>query len=345
MNNEKSMETETVSFPLSKPGRPTERRLLFFVTLIFAAGLYVLFRNGLFSQKYNAVSFGIIISASFWVLHIFLTLRQEKGDEIFLPLACFLIVLGWLEIYRLSAEIAYRQMIWILIGEFAFILCILFIRNYRKLEDYKYLFLVGAIALEVLVSVFGVEVNGAKLWFDFGYFSVQPVEFIKIFLTIFLASYLRKNREMLIKPFVGKESGTVIRYYMLLLFLWGTAEISLIIQKDLGMALLLFGVFMGLFYVTTRRIYLITVGLGFFTGGSIILYHIFDHVKTRFDMWWNPWPEQAGRGFQIVQALYSFANGGIAGAGLGKGQPFFIPVVSTDFIFAALAEESVWSGC
>lgn len=326
------------NFPLFSKGRPTEARLLLLVTIVIFLGIEILRRTGHHPGKLNPFLTGGIIAASFWILHFFLVIHKEKGDELFLPLTAFLISLGWLEIFRLRPDNAEKQMLWILIGEGAFILWLVFLKDYRVLEDFKYLFLVGAVILQGAVAIFGSEVNGARLWFKFGFFSIQPVEFVKIFVTIFLVAYLKQNREILEKPLMGHGAG-LYKYFVPLFVLWGVAESVLIVQKDLGMALLLFGVFMGLFYVTTRNGKLTMVGFMVFFAASFLLFKVFHHVQVRIHNWWNPWASPEGDGYQMIQALYSLGNGGLLGAGLGKGMPYFIPAVHTDYIFVALSEE------
>jgi cell division protein FtsW (lipid II flippase) len=325
-------------FPVYRTGRPIERKLLFLVTLIFAAGIYLLLNSGISTGEHDPVLYGGIIVGSFWILHVFIIITRNKGDEFFLPVAAFLITMGWLSIFRIDPGLAQKQMYWIIIGETVFILWMQFMKDCRVLEDYKYLFLAAAVILQLMLGVFGVEVNGAKLWFRYNDMSIQPVEFIKIFLTIFLVSYLKQNREILERP-ISRENIPLVKYYILLFTLWGVAESTLVIQKDLGMALLLFGVFMGLFYISTRKWALTILGFILFLGGGYLLYSYFPHVRTRLDMWWNPWTDPSGGGYQLIQALYAMANGGITGTGLGRGQPGFVPEIHTDFIYVALAEE------
>jgi cell division protein FtsW (lipid II flippase) len=327
-----------VTFPVYRPGRSAERKLLLFVTLIFAAGTYLLLSSGLQVKNHNPVMYAAIIALSFWLLHAYLIFTGNTGDEFFLPLAAFLAIMGWLAILRLNPELAQKQMYWIITGQASFLLWMQFMKDPRTLEDYKYLFLAAAVVLQVIVAIFGVEVNGAKLWLRYNEMSFQPIEFIKIFLTIFLVSYLKQNREILEKP-IQKKNLPLIKYYILLFALWGFAESTLIIQKDLGMSLLLFGVFIGLFFVTTRKWTLTTLGIILFAGVGYLLYKHFPHVQTRLDMWWNPWLDPEGGGYQLIQGLYAMANGGITGTGLGFGQAYFVPEIHTDFIYVALAEE------
>lgn len=326
-------------FPIYQKSRPVERRLLFLVTCVFLLALYILNHSGLSLADYNPSPAGFIIILSFWLVHLFLVLRKEKGDELLLPLCAFLTTVGWIMVFRLNPRLAYKQMFWILSGEAALVAWMLLVKDFRTLEDYKYLFLVGAILIQAAVAIFGKEVNGARLWFDFKYFSFQPVEFVKISLTIFLASYLKQNREILDKPVSRQNIGLLFRYIIPLFILWGAAEGILTLQKDLGMALLLFGVFLGLFYVTTRKTALTLTGVGLFIGGAFFLYKHFPHVQVRFNSWLNPWAAPMGTGYQIIQALYALADGGLTGTGLGMGFPRLIPAVHTDYIFAALSEE------
>ncbi len=319
-------------------GRPVGTRLMLMVTAVILGGAGILDSVNPGVTAINPLIIASIIALSFWGVHFFLVIRKIPGDEYLLPLSTFLISLGWLEIFRLRPDDGIRQLYWILAGEALLVLWLVLVRDYRALEDYKYLFLVGAVLLQGAVAIFGHEVNGARLWFNFGFFSIQPVEFVKIFLTIFLVSYLKQNRSMLEKPLTGKGAG-LLRYYIPLFVLWGVAESVLIIQRDLGMALLLFGVFMGLMYIITRQGSLIALGFSMAAVSSVVFYNLFGHVRVRINNWWNPWASPEGWGYQIVQSLYALANGGILGAGLGRGEPYYIPAVHTDYIFVALCEE------
>ncbi len=342
---DKSGKRPTPQFPVFHKYRPDERKLLFIVTAVFLLAVYILHHSRISLAEFDPSIAGYIIIASFWVLHIFLILKKDKGDEILLPSVAFLIIMGWIIVFRLHPSLAYKQMAWILIGEGVFLAWMLMIKDYRVLEDYKYLFLVVAVLVQVAVSIFGKEVNGARLWFDFKFFLFQPIEFVKIFLTIFLVSYLKQNRDILEKPITRNNFALLFKYIIPLFLLWGIAEAILIIQRDLGMALLLFGVFMGLFYVTTRKPYVTMAGFLASGAGAWLIYQKFTHVQVRINNWLDPWASPRGVGYQIVQALYAMANGGLTGTGLGMGMPRYIPAVHTDYIFAAVSEElGLWGG-
>jgi peptidoglycan glycosyltransferase len=120
---------------------------------------------------------------------------------------------------------------------------------------------------------------------------------------------------------------------------WGFSIIIMVAERDLGSSLLFFALFMLLVWIATERTSYVAVGAGLFATASYISYHAFNHVAQRVDTWLDPWPDSAGAGFQVVQSWFAMAWGGVPGTGLGLGNPDRIPVVETDFIFAAIAEE------
>jgi cell division protein FtsW len=124
-----------------------------------------------------------------------------------------------------------------------------------------------------------------------------------------------------------------------MLLMWGFSILLLIWQRDLGAALLFFGVFLAMLYAATGQGRYVLTGIVLLVVAGIVGYRLFDHVALRVDAWWNPWQEASGRSFQIVQSLLAFASGGVLGQGLGQGLPTAIPVVHTDFVFAAIGEE------
>ena len=221
------------------------------------------------------------------------------------------------------------------------------------LEQYKYLFGIGAIVLLFLPRVPGVgtTVNGARLWVHFGSFRFQPGEFSKIFLIVFLAAYLREKREALAQARL-KDVGP-------LLVIWGACMLVLVSSNDLGSGLLYFGIFLAMLYIATARLSFVLVGIGLFLAGGYEAYRRIPHVNERVTIWLHPWTSskvycptsgtltlrQDCQSYQLVKSLYSIANGGFGGAGLGKGtftttdgRPL-IPYVSSDFIYSALAQE------
>jgi len=240
------------------------------------------------------------------------------------------------------------------IGVAAFAVTLLaFRRDYRVLENYKYLFGLGAVALLFmpLLPGIGETVNGARLWVHAGPFQIQPGELGKIALIVFLAAYLREKREVLAQGRV-KDWGP-------LLVIWGAAMLLLFVTDDLGSALLYYGIFLALLYAATARLSFVAVALGLFLAGSAAVYQGTPHVRERVTNWLHPWTthkvfcplsgtmtlRQDCTSYQEVQSLYSIAHGGYGGTGLGAGTftntqgHQLIPYLNTDFIYSALAQE------
>jgi cell division protein FtsW (lipid II flippase) len=213
--------------------------------------------------------------------------------------------------------------------------------DYRVLESYRYLFGVAAVGLLLLPSVpgLGERVNGVRLWVDLGWIQFQPGELAKIFLIVFLAGYLREKREVLARGRL-KDFGPLV-------VIWGAAMLVVVQTNDLGCAILNFGIFLAMLYVATGRVLFVAAGLALFAGGAAALYNAIGHVQERVTSWLDPWdPERIyDESYQLVQSLYSIANGGFGGTGLGQGTfastdgTELIPALRTDFIFSAIAQE------
>ncbi|MEW6279407.1 MAG: FtsW/RodA/SpoVE family cell cycle protein [Candidatus Eremiobacterota bacterium] len=274
-------------------------------------------------------------------LSVWFALRRARvgGDPLLMPLACLLSGLGWVMVYRLQPDLGMRQALWILIGLAVFLANSLLLRDYRRLEEYKYLSLVVGVTLQAAVMLFGTEINGARLWFRVGELQFQPVELVKILLILFLAAFLRRF-QLWLRVGLRSREGRLPRRALLLLGLgWLAAEGVLILQKDLGMALLFMGIFLTMFYMATGRTDLVLAAGALFVGGAALGYLTFEHVQVRVQAWLDPFQDAQNRGFQMSQALFSLAWGGMFGTGLGLGQPDRVPEAATDFVFVALAEE------
>lgn len=273
-----------------------------------------------------------------WVPHVVLSVRRVRGDQLLLPLASLLVGVGWLEILRLSPEAAVRQAAWAAVGTTCFLLWMVGVRDYRPLQDYRALLLGLAVALQAATMLFGTEINGARLWIRIGPLSFQPIEVVKVLVVLYLASYLRDYGEILAVS-LWRGRLVLLRYLTPLVILVAACELMLAMQRDLGIGLLLFGVFTLLFLVTTRRYGMVGLGTLLFAVLAWECYRVFPHVRVRFMAWSDPWADASGWGLQMVQSLYAIASGGFTGTGLGLGQPWNIPEVHTDFIFVALLEE------
>lgn len=271
-----------------------------------------------------------------------------RADPFLLPVVAVLSYTGLVFLYRINTFYAFRQFIWLLVGLFFMFLTTRLFTNYRKLSEYKYIYgLMGALAL-IIPIFFGVEQGGAKSWIDFGIFHLQPSEFVKILVVLFLASFMSENKFLLIKGTETLKGFTVPgpRELGPLLGMWGISLLLLVFQRDLGTALIYFGTFLAMVYVATARVLYISVGMGLFMAGGAVSYMLFHHVRQRVDIWLlNPYGfmelgEKAyDQAYQVIQSLFAIGAGGMTGSGLGGGYPLYIPAVHTDFIFAAITEE------
>ena len=304
--------------------------------------------------SWGSLTYALFFFVLYLIAHVVTRLTVPNADPYLLPMAGLLTAVGLTEIYRLGNADAFRQGLWIVIGVGLYALALWALRrDYRVLEQYKYLFGIGAIALLFLPRVpgIGTTVNGARLWVHVGAFRFQPGEFSKIFLIVFLAAYLREKREALAQARL-KDVGP-------LLVIFGGCMLVLVSSNDLGSGLLYFGIFLSMLYVATARLSFVLVGLGLFLVGGFGAYEKIPHVHERVSIWLQPWttnkvycPSTGGlalrqdcESYQLVKSLYSIANGGFGGAGLGKGtftttdgKPL-IPYVNSDFIYSALAQE------
>jgi cell division protein FtsW (lipid II flippase) len=261
-----------------------------------------------------------------------------------LPLIGILSGLGLVEVTRLAppAFLA-RQTVWLGLGTLALLAVALVPGDLRWLRRYRYTWLLAGLALLATTLVVGVNPSGvgARLWLGTRGLYFQPSELLKLLLLVFLASYLEDRREVLleVEARIGRWQIPHPAYLGPMLLMWGFSMVLLTWQRDLGAALLFFGVFLAMLYSATGQGRYVLTGLALLVVASVVGYRLFDHVTLRVDAWWNPWQDASGRSFQIVQSLLAFASGGLLGQGLGQGLPTAIPVVHTDFVFAAIGEE------
>ena len=321
------------------------------LTAIGFASVYIA-RQSLVS--WGSLGYAVFFFALYIAAHIVTRLTVPNADPYLLPMAGLLTAIGVTEIYRLGVSDAFKQGLWIVVGVALFALALWGLRrDYRVLEQYKYLFGIGAIVLLFLPRVpgIGTTVNGARLWVHVGSFTFQPGEFSKIFLIVFLAAYLREKREVLAQARL-KDVGP-------LLVIWGACMLVLVSSNDLGSGLLYFGIFLAMLYIATARLSFVVAGMVLFLAGGFAAYQRIGHVHERVTIWLHPWttqkvycPSTGGlslrqdcQSYQLVKSLYSIGNGGFGGAGLGKGTfattdgHQLIPFINSDFIYSALAQE------
>ena len=295
----------------------------------------------------SSLSYGLLFVGLYLLMHVLLRFTAPNADPYLLPITALLSAMGIMMIYRIDPDLAAAQTTWLLVGLGLFAAILIFVRDYRKLDDYIYLLGIIGVAALLVAIVFGTEVNGARLWLKLGGMSFQPGEFAKILITIFLAGYLNSHRELLSTTtwhFFGIPM-PALKHLGPLITMWGLSFALLLLMNDLGTSLLFFGIFLAMTYVATNRITYPIIGGILFLGGAVLAYAVKATVHTRVEIWLDPWDDPMGKGYQIVQSLFAISDGGLFGTGLGKGylllesgQPI-IPALETDFIFSAIAEE------
>ncbi len=259
-------------------------------------------------------------------------------DDTLPALALVLASVGYAEVARLSPDLAGKQAALIAFSiALAALLGPAFTR-FRVLAAYKYIWLLATIALFFALAVFGQEVGGAKLWIRVGPVQFEPVEVIKLLVVLFMASYLAETADV-----IGRTRPWSLRAnakYLGPLFLgWGVSMAILILQRDIGMAVLLLLIFAVMLYVATRRIDLVAGAIAVFALPAWFAATHFHYVETRIAVWRDPFKDPLGAGYQVVQSMFSLANGGLFGTGYGQGRPDYIPEVATDYVYAAFGEE------
>src|SRR6478735_496132 len=253
-------------------------------SLLVAAGFAAIFiqqsqQLSNVSLTYGAVFLGVCVAT-----HLVVRFRLPYADPYLLPLAAVLACFGLVVIYRLDPEKAIRQAGWFAFGLLLFTLTIVFLKDFRVLERYRYTIALAGLALLLLPRVPGIgqQINGAYLGVKLGPVAFQPAEFGKIAIVIFLAAYLQDTRQVLVQ---GRKIGPLtvpqIKHLGPLLVVWGAAMFMLVFIRDLGSSLMYFGGFLALLYVATNRLSFVTIGLVLFSIGAWAMYHLRPHIQDR----------------------------------------------------------------
>ena len=344
--------------PIRPRWRWTETRLLGLVALTLAVGSVSL-SGGLTGTLglYDPQTL-LIYLAALAVGHLAFVVAGRRTDQILFPVMGLLGGISLLLMQRLPQDfvtqhwfgadvgLAQVQLVWLVLGISITSVVGIVVRSDSWLRRYKYTWAAAGVGLLLLTFILGSEVNGQRLTLQVGPFSGQPSEFLKVILVVFLAGYLSENRSLLMEQDtrVGPLRLPPLPYLAPMVVMWAIALGIVVIQRDLGAALLFFAVFLALVYVATSRVSLVVIGLVLFVLGSLLMANLFDHVRDRIDIWLDPFADPLGAGYQVVQGLHAFARGGLVGVGLGSGLPMVggripIPEVHTDFPLAALGEE------
>jgi len=278
------------------------------------------------------------------LMHFAVVRYAPNASQVLLPIATLLNGIGYVEIARWDPPLARSQSLWFLVSALALAFTLKVVRHVRDLDRYRYLTLVAAIGLLAapLVPHIGTTVNGARLWIDVGPYAFQPVEFSKILLVFFFASYFAANRELLTIPTqrIGRLRFVPPKVLVPILAAWLLSIAILGAENDLGFAILIFALFTALLWVTTGLKSYVFLGVGLLVGGAFIADKLFVQVQSRVSEWLDPWSTvNFNFSHQLAYGWFSIAAGGVSGTGLGLGQSGNIPFITSDMIFAAIAEE------
>jgi cell division protein FtsW (lipid II flippase) len=289
------------------------------------------------------------------IVHLVLRFTASEADPFILPIVTLLNGVGIAGIYRIDIaegddgweSVAVRQIVWTALAIACAIATLILVRHHRILQRYTYLSMLVCILLLLLPMLPGIgrEISGARVWIGIGPFSFQPGEIAKIALAVFFAGYLVTRRDslsMVGRKFLGLQLPRV-RDLGPILVVWAVTMSVIVFQRDLGTALLYFGLFLVMIYVATGRFSWVLLGLVLFVGGALIASQTLDYVHGRMENWLDAFNgdvySKDGGSFQLVQGLFGLANGGLVGTGLGQGMPDVTPVAQSDYIIATLGEE------
>lgn len=321
--------------------RTTELLLLiaaaFPVTLLYA--MYVVTTGAALSFQTLAVPLGLF--AAFAAAHIGVRIFAPGADPAILPVVFTLSGIGITFVTRLQPDASLGQVIFLFLGVALMVGTLAVVKNLEVIKRYKYVLGIAGIILLVLPMFIGTEIYGSKLWIKIGGFQFQPGEFAKVLIVLFLAGYLAENRELLSisnRTVLGIKFPRLRLLYPLFI-VWGVCLLVVAFERDLGSALLFYTIFLIMLYVATGRVSYVIIGLALLAVGAFGMYQIMSHVQVRVAIWLDPFSDAQNLGYQIVQSLFSLADGGLAGVGIGKGMADIIPVVASDMIFAAIGEE------
>lgn len=341
---------------LPQTQRNREFWLLLFATAISGAALTLvqLGALGLIDPFILFIGGGLAVLA--FALHFVLRVVASAADPFVLPIATLLTGLGIAMIYRIDIAKHYtgwdafstKQLAWTAISLAGAITLVILLRNYRILFRYTYLFGLAGVLLLLLPFVPGLGISeaNADVWVSFGgIISFQPGELAKICLAIFFAGYLVRTRESLTsvgKVFLGitwprmRELGPVIVVWVLSLGI-------IVVQRDLGTGVLIFGMFIAMLYIATGKTSWVLIGLTLVAVGVLAATQILSYVRGRFTNWLFAFDPDVvdpnGPGYQLVQGIFGLAHGGLIGTGLGQGRPDLTPLAQSDYIIPSIGEE------
>jgi cell division protein FtsW (lipid II flippase) len=304
-----------------------------------------------------SLTYGGIFLALCLAAHLVVRVALPYADPYMVPLAAVLASVGIVMVYRIDPVLARQQAEWMVLGILLFAATILALRRrgLAVLERYRYTIAAVGIGMTILprLPVIGEQVNGAYLDIHVGGISFQPAELAKIAIVIFLASYLRDNRQILVTAGRRLLGLTIppMKQFGPMLIVWGAAMATLLITRELGTSLMFYGAFLALLYVATGRASFPLIGLALFALGAWFVVGHVSHVHARVLAWEHPfqkslYEERVGGSYQLAQSLFAQADGGLLGTGfdqsllrLPHGGGSILPVPESDTIYAVITNE------
>lgn len=308
-----------------------EKRLL---NLVYLLCLLLFTALGFLQQPFDkfALIMGLVLCVLIGYSHFIVRRFYPDGDKFILIFASVLAVVGVAMLYRINPNTAIKQLIWIALGIIGYILIVVILPDLKSFAKYKNVYMIITLVLMPLALIFGTEQFGAKNWILIGPISFQPSEFAKIALVLYLAAALATYES---KKSFKEEVKQLFQPALVAGFSMG----CMVLQRDLGSALIFFGISITLLYVATSKKKYVFTALGLAAIGSVAGYTMFGHVRERVMIWRDPWKYALGSSYQIVEGMYSIAAGGLFGVGLGQGHFQNLPVKESDMIYAIICEE------
>ena len=294
--------------------------VLFFIVSAF---LLLAFRGEAFDAA--ALLFGAVVALITLLTYFLLAWLAPHADRLLMLAVCFLCALGMVIQYRISPETALRQLMMLGAGILGMLLMMVLMRRphiFRILSIPMALISLGILCALLFI---GKESGGARNWISVAGILFQPSEFVKVALVFLLADAMTEH--------------THVRDLIPLFLFVGAVTVLLVLQRDLGAAMLMAGTFLLVFFAATSNIGATFAALLCGGAGAYASYLLFDHVRARIAIWQDPWATYSTSGYQIAQGLMAIASGGLWGLGLGQGSPKMIPAYHTDYIFAVICEE------
>ena len=303
------------------------------------------------SLTYGVIFLGLCLAA-----HVVIRISLPHADPYLFPLAAVLASVGLVMVYRIDPVLARQQAQWMVVGLVLFSATIFALRRrgVGVLEQYRYTIAAVGIVTTVLPRLPGIgrQVNGAYLAIHVGGISFQPAELAKIAIVIFLASYLRDNRQLLVTAGRRVLGLTIppMKQFGPMLIVWGAAMATLLLTRELGTSLMFYGAFLALLYVATGRFSFPFIGLVLFAIGAWFVAGHVSHVHGRVLAWEHPFDHvlynRPGGSYQLAQSLFAQADGGLLGTGFDQsllrlphqGTPI-LPVPESDTIYAVIVNE------